>query len=98
MGVCPAFASPRQLSRILKVLLAFLAVSAVYLYGFPRADLVYMTVVMLHVIAGVVTSVLLVPFVVRHFKSSNTRLRVAFVLLAAAAILGLALMGTGSTR
>jgi len=86
------------LSRILKVLLAFLAVSAVYLYGFPGATLVYMAVVMLHVIAGVVTTFLLVPFLVRHFRNSNTRMRIAFLLLGPGAVLGLALMRTGSTR
>jgi tetratricopeptide (TPR) repeat protein len=57
-----------------------------------------MTVIMLHVIAGVLAAVLLVPFLVRNFRNANGRLRVAFILLAVGAALGLALMRTGSTR
>jgi hypothetical protein len=46
-------------SRALLLLIAFLTLSALYLYAFPQADIVFAGVVLLHVIAGVMASVLL---------------------------------------
>ena len=86
------------MSRLLKLLLGFLAASAIYLYGFPEPNLVYMTVVMLHVLAGVAATFLLIPFLWRRFRGSNRRLQTSYVFLLAGAALGIAIMRLGSTR
>ena len=52
-------------SRVLPGLIAFLFVSAVYLYTFPQPNVFYAAIVLLHAVAGVIATVLLAVFLFR---------------------------------
>jgi tetratricopeptide (TPR) repeat protein len=84
--------------RALSLLIAFLAVSAVYLYAFPQANLFYAGVVLLHALAGVVASVWLLFWLVRRWRQGEPLVRVGIVLLFLGAIPGLVLIYTGALR
>jgi tetratricopeptide (TPR) repeat protein len=86
------------MNRVLRLLIAFLVVSAVYLYAFPQANILYAGVVLLHAVAGVVASVLLVLWLVRSWRRGVPLVRVGMVLLFLGAIPGLALIYTGALR
>jgi tetratricopeptide (TPR) repeat protein len=84
--------------RALLWLLAFLAVSAVYLYAFPQPNLLYAAVVLLHALAGVLAAILLIPFLFRRLCGKSIVARVGWLLISAAAILGIILIKTGTPR
>jgi Tfp pilus assembly protein PilF len=86
------------MSRALSLLIGFLVVSAIYLYAFPQADVLYAGVVLLHAIAGVVVSVWLPFWLVRLWRKGDPLLRVGMVFLFLGAIPGLALIYTGALR
>jgi tetratricopeptide (TPR) repeat protein len=86
------------MNRVLRLLIAFLVVSAVYLYAFPQANILYAGVVLLHAVAGVVASVLLVLWLVRSWRRGEPLVRVGMVVLFLGAIPGLALIYTGALR
>ncbi len=73
-----------------------LAASAVYLYGFPSANLPYIGVVLFHLVAGILLTILLLPFLVRVLRTSTPGARVGWLLLAVAAVLGVILIFTGT--
>jgi Tfp pilus assembly protein PilF len=85
-------------SRILSLLVGFLIASAIYLYAFPQANVFYAGVVLLHVVAGVVTSILLLVWLVRSWRQGEPGVRVGMVCLFLGAIPGLALIYTGTLR
>ncbi len=58
-----------SVGRVLSLLIAFLVVSAIYLYAFPQANVLYAGVVLLHAAAGVVASVWLLLWLVRLVAS-----------------------------
>ena len=87
-----------SLSRWLALLLAFLVLSAIYLYTFPQANILYAGVVLLHVVAGVIASVLLLLWLVRAWRQGEPLVRAGMVLLFLGAIPGLALIYTGTAR
>ncbi|MFI5114269.1 MAG: multiheme c-type cytochrome, partial [Terriglobales bacterium] len=72
--------------------------SAVYLYAFPQANLFYPAIVLLHTVAGVATSILLALWLVRRWREGQPLLRAGILLLSLGAILGLALIYTGTLR
>jgi Flp pilus assembly protein TadD len=74
-----------------------LALSAVYLYAFPSANLPYIAVVLFHLAVGVLLTVLLVPFLASVLRGSGIAARIGWILLAAGALLGIALIFTGAT-
>jgi Tfp pilus assembly protein PilF len=86
--------------RALSLLIGFLVVSAIYLYAFPQTNVFYAGVVLLHVVAGVVASVLLLAWLVRSLFSRQTELlvRAGIAFLFLGAIPGLALIYTGALR
>src|SRR5450631_2384583 len=90
--------SGNSVSRVLPLLIAFLVVSAIYLYAFPQANVLYAGVVLLHAIAGVVASVLLLLWLVRSWRQDGPLVRAGMVLLFLGAIPGLALIYTGALR
>ena len=57
----------RWLSRIL----LGLALSAVYLYGYPSATISYFVVDLLHVAIGIVLTILLIFYIVRLFRNES---------------------------
>ena len=85
-------------SRILSLLVGFLVASAIYLYAFPQANVFYAGVVLLHVVAGVVASILLLVWLVRSWRQGEPGVRVGMVCLFLGAIPGLALIYTGTLR
>jgi len=74
-----------------------LAASAVYLYGFPSANIPYILVVFFHVAAGIFLTALLLPFLVKVLRASSWGARVGWVLLASGAVIGVILIYTGTT-
>jgi Tfp pilus assembly protein PilF len=85
-------------SRILSLLVGFLVASAIYLYAFPQANVFYAGVVLLHVVAGVVASILLLVWLARSWRQGEPLVRFGMVFLFLGAIPGLALIYTGTLR
>src|SRR5579862_9221801 len=73
-----------------------LTVSAVYLYAFPTATIIYGGGVLLHVGVGVLLAVLLIPILRVVFRESSLAERGGWVLLTAGTLLGLALIKIGT--
>jgi tetratricopeptide (TPR) repeat protein len=84
--------------RGLSWLLAFLVISAAYLYTFPQANVFYAGVVLLHALAGVITSVVLIAALVHLLRNGTLLSRAGWLLIASGAILGLILIKTGTPR
>ncbi len=84
--------------RALSLLIGCLVVSAVYLYAFPQANVLYAGVVLLHAVSGVVASVWLLMWLVRSWRQGEQLIRAGMVLLFLGAIPGLALIYTGALR
>src|SRR6202140_1517162 len=87
-----------SVSRGFPGLLAFLFTSAAYLYTFPRPNVFYAAVVLLHVFAGIVTAVLLAAFLFRCLRYGSIATRIGWTLLAGGAVVGLILIKTGTPR
>jgi tetratricopeptide (TPR) repeat protein len=75
-----------------------LTLSAAYLYAFPQPNLFYAAVVLLHALAGVITTFLLLRFLFRSLRSRNLMSRLGWILLASGALIGLILIKTGTPR
>jgi len=88
--------SPSQ--RVISGLLVFLSLSAVYLYAFPQTNLIYPIVVLLHAMAGVVATGMLLIFLSRRLRQESFIARTGWVLVVAGGILGLVLLKTGTPR
>ena len=84
--------------RLLWWLMAFLAISAVYLYTFPQANIPYAGVVLLHTLAGVVATILLLPSLVRLLRTGSLASRAGWLLIVVGAVVGLVLIKTGTPR
>ena len=88
--------SPSQ--RVISGLLVFLSLSAVYLYAFPQTNLIYPIVVLLHAMAGVVATGMLLIFLSRRLRQESFIARTGWVLVVGGGILGLVLLKTGTPR
>ncbi len=86
------------MNRVLRLLIGFLVVSAIYLYAFPQANVLYAGVVLLHAVAGVGASVLLLLRLARWRRQGEFLVRVGMDFLFVGAILGLVLIYTGTLR
>ncbi len=84
--------------RRLTALLAFLFASAVYLYAFPQANVFYAGIVLLHVVVGVLASVVLLFYFVKLVWDASIIGRAGWILFAAGAVLGVVLIKTGTLR
>ena len=84
--------------RVLFWLMAFLAVSAAYLYTFPQPNIVYAGVVLLHALGGVLAAILLIPTLLQLLRTGSVSSRLGWLLIALGAILGLILIKTGTLR
>jgi tetratricopeptide (TPR) repeat protein len=87
-----------SVNRLLLLLIAFLVVSAIYLYAFPQANVLYAGVVLLHAVAGVVASVLLLLWLLRSWRQGEPLVRAGMIFLFLGAIPGLVLIYTGALR
>jgi tetratricopeptide (TPR) repeat protein len=86
------------MNRVLRLLIAFLVVSAIYLYAFPQANVLYAGVVLLHAVGGVVASALLLVWLARSWRQGEPLLRAGMILLFLGSIPGLVLISTGALR
>lgn len=82
--------------RWLSRLLAFLGISAAYLFGFPSATITYAAVDLLHVAVGVLAFLLLFIFLVPLLRRATNLARLGWILLAAGAALGIVLIKIGT--
>src|SRR5580704_5784689 len=73
-----------------------LAASAVYLYGFPSANIPYIAVVLFHLVAGILLTILLLPFLVKLLGTSTLGARAGWLMLAVGAVMGVTLVFTGT--
>ena len=83
---------------VLLGLILFLAVSAAYLYAFPQPTIFYAGVVLLHAVAGVIAAILLIPVLARLSREGTLEERAGWLLIAAAAVVGIILIKTGTAR
>ena len=79
-------------------MLAFLFVSAIYLYTLPQANVFYAVVVLLHAVIGLVASVYLVVLVFGLLRRSSFLARLGWLLVLASAVLGVVLIKLGTSR
>jgi Flp pilus assembly protein TadD len=84
------------LKRWLSRALVALAVSAAYLYAYPSATITYAVVVVFHLAAGIVFSLLLLAYLIRLLPCETFLARAGWILLMAGAILGLVLIKVGT--
>src|SRR5215471_2200485 len=84
--------------RVFLALLAFLAVSAAYLFSFPQPNLIYAGVVLAHAVAGVVTTIWILLWLVRLFRESSIVGRLGWLVLLAGGVLGAVLIKIGTAR
>ena len=82
--------------RFLGWIVFTLAVSAAYLYPFPQANLLYPVVVVLHSFGGILGAVLLVVLLWRLLREGTFVSRAGWLFVTAGAVLGLALLRTGT--
>ena len=87
-----------NIPRVTSGLLAILAVSALYLYGFPGPNIPYAGVVLLHVGLGLLAAVLLIPALIRIFRGSDAFAKFAWLVAFAGALLGTVLIYTGAAH
>ena len=73
-----------------------LAVSAVYLFGFPSANLVYIGAVFFHLGVGIFLTALLLPFLLKLLRTSTLGARMGWLFLAVGAVIGIVLIYTGT--
>jgi Flp pilus assembly protein TadD len=90
--------SGSKLKRLLSALVGFLFLSAVYLFAFPQTNLAYGLVVILHVLLGILTSVLLVPYLWRLYREGRLLAEAEWLVLTIGAVLGLYLIHKGTRR
>lgn len=79
-------------------MLVFLFLSAIYLYAFPQPNIFYAGVVLAHVMVGVVASIYLLILLFRRLRESSVMARLGWILIAASAALGIALIKLGTAR
>jgi tetratricopeptide (TPR) repeat protein len=77
-------------------LLLLLTLSAIYLYAFPTATIIYGGGVLLHSGAGILLAILLIPILRSVFRDSTLEIRLGWLLIAAGTVLGIILVKIGT--
>src|SRR5258708_9071221 len=77
-------------------LLFILTLSAIYLYAYPTATIIYGGGVLLHAGAGILLAVLLIPILRQVFRDRPIEIRFGWLLIAVGTILGLVLIRIGT--
>jgi Flp pilus assembly protein TadD len=77
-------------------LLLLLTLSAIYLYAYPAATIIYGGGVLLHAGAGILLAVLLIPILRQVFRNCFLEIRFGWLLIAAGTLLGLVLIKIGT--
>lgn len=83
---------------ILRGLMLFLVVSAVYLYGFPAANLVYPAAILAHFGLGLLATLLIALFAPRLWQNGDWFARLGWLLLLIGAVLAVVLWRLTNTR
>src|SRR5215467_13320725 len=92
-------ASLNILSRkVLFSLVLFLAISAVYLYGFPQTNVEYAIVVLLHAVVGVAATVWVIASLRQLLREGSWLFAGGWILFLSGAGFGLWLIHTGTLR
>ncbi len=76
--------------------LPLLVLSALFLYGFPSATIPYVTAILLHTGLGILFALLLIPFLIRHFRSETSLSKLGWMLLVLGTAMGVALIFLGT--
>jgi tetratricopeptide (TPR) repeat protein len=92
MRLIPGLSSGKFLTGIV----AFLALSAVYLFAFPQPNIFYAAIVLLHLLAGIVGAVVVIPVLRKSVRAGVNATALAWILFAAGAIVGMVLIFTGT--
>jgi tetratricopeptide (TPR) repeat protein len=82
--------------KLLRVLVFFLVLTAIYLYPFPQANVFYPAVVLMHAFVGLVATVLLVATLVPMLRAGNFVWKAGWLLVTVGAVLGAILIRTGT--
>src|SRR6266404_2867053 len=79
-------------------LLLLLILSAIYLYAYPAATIIYGGGVLLHTGAGILLAVLLIPILRQVFRDGPLEIRFGWGLIAIGTLLGIALIKIGTAN
>ena len=79
-------------------LVAFLAVTALYLYTFPQANVFYAATALLHALTGVLLAGFLAASLSRILRTASLTSRAGWLFIAGGAVMGLVLIKTGTPR
>jgi len=90
----PGSTTPKLLRGLMLVLVA----SAIYLYPFPQANVLYPAVVVIHAIAGVLAAIVAIFTASRLLRQGSLVWKLGWLLFAAGAIVGLILIYTGTAH
>src|SRR5256885_1034630 len=82
--------------RFLRGLMFVLFGSALYLYPFPQANVLYPAIVIMHAFVGVIATILLFILLWPLLRSGTTVRKAGWLLLTVGAILGIVLLRTGT--
>src|SRR5437660_4441010 len=85
-------------ARLLSTLGVFLFISAVYLFAFPQPNVIYPAMVLLHVLAGVLATALLIPALGRAVRNVQVGDFFGRAALTAGAVVGMSLICSCTTR
>ena len=77
-------------------LLFLLTLSAIYLYAYPAATIIYGGGVLLHTGAGILLAIALFPMLRQVFRDCHVEIRFGWLLIAAGTLLGLVLIKIGT--
>jgi len=77
-------------------LLFLLTLSAIYLYAYPTATIIYGGGVLLHTVTGILLAILLIAILRRVFHDCALEIRFAWLLITAGTLLGLILIKIGT--
>ena len=84
--------------RALAPMLAFLFFSAIYLYAFPQANVLYAGVVLMHAFVGLIASFYLLILLYRLLREGSWMDRLGWLLVSGSAALGIVLLKIGALR
>src|SRR5260221_6255923 len=79
-------------------ILVLLAVTSIYLYGFPSATLTYSGVLLFHLGAGLVLTILMVPYFVNCWREQQFGSRFGWSFIALGAVFGIVLIQSGASH
>src|ERR1051325_12162479 len=77
-------------------LLLILTFSAIYLYAFPTATIVYGLGVLLHAGVGILLAIALIPILRQVFRDCSLEIRLGWLLIAGGTLLGVILIKIGT--